>query len=154
MVQDSDLYCLSNNSTSKMQIQGTAVKDSSRPEEPKTKDPKLVLPCDNPAEPAKKEDKQKRFKRWQKRIRESKETPAIDDNTVDTTKKKKSVTLLRSHVSTAIRKATMPAIAPSQKTSVGFGNLRAGDWWWWGSCQGTLHPSGPIPKKIDKSPAW
>ena len=62
MVRDSDIRCLqgyhpSNNTTSKVQTQRTAVKDSSRPEESKTKDPKSVPLRDNPAEPAKKEDK-------------------------------------------------------------------------------------------------
>ena len=94
MVQDSDIHCPqghspSNNTTSKMQIQGTAVKDSSRPEEPKTKDPKSVSPRNNPAEPAKKEDKQKRFKYRQECTKEPKETPATIDNTVNAAKKMK-----------------------------------------------------------------
>ena len=94
MVQDSDIHCLrgycpSNNTTSKVQTQGIAVKDFSCPEEPKTKDPKSVPPRDDPAEPAKKEDKQKKLKRQQKRTRELKETPATGDNTVDAAKKKK-----------------------------------------------------------------
>ena len=94
MVRDLDIRCSrgyrpSNNTTSKVQIQGTAAKDSSRPEEPKTKDPKLVPPRDNLAEPAKKEDKQKRFKRQQERTREPKKTPATGNNTVDAANKKK-----------------------------------------------------------------
>ena len=67
MVQDSDICCPqgyrpSNNTVSKIQTQRTTTKDSSCPEESKTTDPKLVFPRDNPAEPAKKEDQQKRFK--------------------------------------------------------------------------------------------
>ena len=94
MVRDSDIRCPrghrpSNNTTSKMQIQGTAVKDSSRSKEPKTKDPKSVPPRNDPAEPAKKEDKQKRLKCRREHTREPKETPATGDNTVDAAKKKK-----------------------------------------------------------------
>ena len=94
MVRDLDIYCPqghrpSNNTTSKVQTQGTAVKDSSRPEEPKTKDPKSVPPRDDSAEPAKKEDKQKRWKPQQERTREPKETSATGNNTVDASKKKK-----------------------------------------------------------------
>ena len=37
----------------------------------------------------------------------------MGDNTIDTTKKKKSVTLVNSRISTAIKKDIMPAIAPS-----------------------------------------
>ena len=51
----------------------------------------------------------------------------------------------------------MQTIAPNfQKTSVGLGNLRAGDWWWWEDCrQGALYPlSGPILGGIGKDPAW
>ena len=67
MVRDSDIYCPqgycpSNNTVSKVQTQGTAIKDSSHLEKSRTKDPKLVPLCDNPAEPAKKKDKQKKFK--------------------------------------------------------------------------------------------
>ena len=67
IVQDLDINCLedhcpSNNIASKMQTQETTTKDFSRLEEPKTKDPKLLLLYDNLAKPAKKEDKQKRFK--------------------------------------------------------------------------------------------
>ena len=93
MVRDSDIRCPqghrpSNNTTSKVQTQETAVKDSSRPEKPKTKDPKSVPLCDDPAEPAKKEDKQKRFERRQERIRQPKKTPATGDNTINAVKKK------------------------------------------------------------------
>ena len=94
MVRDLDIRCFrghrpSNNTASKMQTQGTTAKDSSCLEEPKTKDSKLVPSHDNPAEPAKKEDKQKRFKHRQEHIREPKKTLATDNNTVDVAKKKK-----------------------------------------------------------------
>ena len=42
-------------------------------------------------------------------------------------RKRKNVIPVRSRVSTAIKKATMPATAPSQKTSIGLGNFYAGD---------------------------
>ena len=61
-------------------------------------------------------------------------------------RKKRGVTLVRSRVSTAIRKTTMPATAPSQKISVGLGNLCTGDWWWWKGCQNALYLLfSPIP---------
>ena len=72
-----------------MQTQETAAKDSSHLEEPKTKDLTSVFLCDNLAELAKKEDKQKRFKRRRECTREPKETPATGNNTVDVVKKKK-----------------------------------------------------------------
>ena len=132
MVRNLDICCPqdyrpSNNIISKVQTQGTAAKNFSRPKKPKTKDPKSVPPGDDPAEPAKKEDKQKRFKCQQERTRELKKTPATGNNIVNAAKKKKSVTPVRLRVSTAIRKATMPATALSQKTSVGLGNLRVDD---------------------------
>ena len=94
MVRDLDIrcprgYCPSNNTVSKVQTQETTAKDSYYLEEPKTKDLKSVPLHDNPAEPAKKEDKQKRFKRQRERTRKLKKTPATGNNTVDTAKKKK-----------------------------------------------------------------
>ena len=94
MVRDSDIYysqghCLFNNTASKVQTQGTTAKNFSHLEEPKIKDPKSVLLRNNPAEPVKKKDKQKKFKRRQKCTRESKKTPATSDNTIDAAKKKK-----------------------------------------------------------------
>ena len=72
-----------------MQTQETTAKDFSYSEKPKTEDLKSVLPYDNTAEPAKKENKQKRFKRQQECIKEPKETSAIGNNTIITNKKKK-----------------------------------------------------------------
>ena len=72
-----------------MQTQRTSVKDYSRSEKPKTKDLKSVPLHNNPAEPAKQEDKQKRFKRQQERTREPKKTPATGNNTINAVKKKK-----------------------------------------------------------------
>ena len=94
MVRDLDICCPwghrpSNNTISKVQTQGTAIKDFSRPEKPKTKDLKSVPLHNDPAEPAKKEDKQKRLKRRQECTREPKETLATGNNTVDAAKKKK-----------------------------------------------------------------
>ena len=67
MVQNLDIYCSQgyrsfNNTALKMQTQGTIAKDFSHLEKFKIKDPKSALLHDNIAEPAKKEDKQKRFK--------------------------------------------------------------------------------------------
>ena len=72
-----------------MQTQGITVKNSFCPGKPKTKDLKSVFLRDNTAEPAKKENKQNRFKCQQERTRELKETPATGINTIDTAKKKK-----------------------------------------------------------------
>ena len=108
-----------------MQTQKITTKDFSYLKKLKSKNLKSVPPCDNTTKPAKKKSKQKRFKCQQKRIREPKKIPAIGNNTINTTKKRKSVILIRSRISAMIRKATMPVTAPSQKTSVGFGNFSA-----------------------------
>ena len=42
-------------------------------------------------------------------------------------RKKRSVTSVKSRISTAIKKTTIPATASSQKTSVDLGNFCAGD---------------------------
>ena len=94
IVRDSDIryprdHRSSNNTASKVQTQGTAVKDSFHPEELKGKDPKSVPPHDDSAEPAKKENKHKRFKRQWECTMEPKKTLATGDNTVDAAKKKK-----------------------------------------------------------------
>lgn len=54
-------YCLSLNTSFKVQIQGLNNKDSLYSKEPKSKNPKLALPYGNAVEPAKKEDKKKRL---------------------------------------------------------------------------------------------
>ena len=120
-------YCLFNNTTSKVQIQGTTAKDSSCFEKPKTKNFKSVSPYDNIAMPAKKKNKQKRFKYKQKCIKKLEKIPAISNNIVNATKKKKSVTLVKSRISTAIKKATILGTASSQKISIDLSNLCAGD---------------------------
>ena len=94
LVRDSNIYCSQshcpfNNIVSKIQTKETIAKDFSRSEKPKIKDPKLVFLCDNIANPAKKEYKQKRLKCQQKYIRKSKKILAIGDNIIDATKKKK-----------------------------------------------------------------
>ena len=71
---------LSHNTSSKVQTQGS--KDSSCIKEPKPKDSKPALLCDNVAEPAKKEnrkDKKKRF-RNQRREHTEEQTPATGVN--------------------------------------------------------------------------
>ena len=83
------------------------------------------------------------------RLRPSTSTPPMSWR-----KRRRSVTLMKSRVLIMIRKATLLATASSQKTSIGFGNLCAGNWWWWGSCQGVLHPiPGPISGETGKGPA-
>ena len=94
MVQNLDIrcpqgHCSFNNTTSKAQTQEIPAKNFSRPEELKTKDPKSILLRDDLAEPAKKENKQKRFKRWRERTRELKKTLATGNKSVDAAKKKK-----------------------------------------------------------------
>ena len=97
MVQNSDVccprgYCLSHNTSSKVQIQGS--KDLSRPKETKPKDPKLAPSRDNATESPKKDDtkdKKKRFRgqRWEYAREQKKQTPATNVNTTNVSKKKK-----------------------------------------------------------------
>ena len=83
------------------------------------------------------------------RLRPPTSTPPISRR-----KRKRGVMLVKSRISIVIRKAILLATAPSQKTSISLGNLRASDWWWWGGCQDALHlVPGPIPGRTDKSPA-
>ena len=67
MVQNLDIRCpqnyhSSNNIALKMQTQKTTAKNFSHPKKSKIKNLKSVFSCDNIAKPAKKKDKQKRFK--------------------------------------------------------------------------------------------
>ena len=97
MVRDSDARCPrghrpSHNTSSKVQTQGS--KDSSRPKETKPKDPKSAPSRDNVAESPKKDnkkDKKKRFwgQRWEHTGERKEQTPAINVNTTDVSKKKK-----------------------------------------------------------------
>ena len=94
MIWDSNICCprgyyLFNNTASKVQTQETIAKDFSRPEKSKIKDSKSVPPCDGLAEPAKKENKQKKFKHQRKYTKEPKKTSAISNNIVNAVKKKK-----------------------------------------------------------------
>ena len=100
MVRDSDARCpredcLSHNTSSKMQSQGSNNKDSSRSEEPKPKDPKPAPPHDNAAaEPAKKEDRKDKKKRFRGQRREhtgerKEQTPATGVNKTAPKKKLK-----------------------------------------------------------------
>ena len=78
-----------------------------------------------------KKDKKKKF--WsqkQEHTREQKEqTLATSINIINVSKKrKKSVILVKLHISIAIRKAILPVIILSQKTSINLGNLHADDW--------------------------
>ena len=80
-------HCLSHNTSSKVQTQGS--KDSSRSKEPKLKDPKPAPSHDNAAEPAKKEDKKEKKKKLRNQRREhiGKQTPATEVN-IEAPKKK------------------------------------------------------------------
>ena len=86
MVRDLDACCprghrLSHNTSSKVQTQGS--KDSSRSEEAKPKDPKLAPLRENAAEPAKKEDRKDKKKRFRNQKREytGEQIPATGVNT-------------------------------------------------------------------------
>ena len=93
MVRKSDAccprgHCLSHNTSSKVQTQGS--KDSSHSEEPKPKDPKPAPSRDDAAELAKKEDRKDKKKKLQnRRQKRNKQTPATGDNTEAPKKKKK-----------------------------------------------------------------
>ena len=85
MVRDLDAHCLrghrsSHNTSSKVQTQGS--KDFSRSKELKPKDPKPALLRDNVAEPAKKENKKEKKKRFwnQRRDHTGEQTPATGVN--------------------------------------------------------------------------
>ena len=54
------------------------------------------------------------------RLRPLTSTPPISQR-----KRRRGVALMRSRICTVVRKATLPATAPSQKTSIGLGNLCA-----------------------------
>ena len=76
-------HCLSHNTSSKVQTQGSSHKDSPRSEKLKPKDLKPAPSCDDAAEPAKKEDRNKKKKKLQSQRREhtGEQTPAIGINT-------------------------------------------------------------------------
>ena len=95
MVQDLNArypkgYRLFHNTSLKVQTQGS--KNSSSSEELKPKDSKPALLRDNVAEPAKKEDRKEKKKRFQNQRREhtEKQTPATDVNTQAPKKKIKA----------------------------------------------------------------
>ena len=121
----------SHNTSSKVQTQGS--KNLSRPKKTKPKDPKSAPSHDDTAESPKKDDgkdKKKGSEVKGKNILESRKSrfrPLMSTPPMSQRKRRRSVTLVRLRVSTVIRKATLPITAPSQKTSVGFDNLRAID---------------------------
>ena len=100
MVWDLDACCPkghrpSHNTSLKVQSQGSNNKDSSRSQEPKPKDLKPALPCDNSAaEPAKKKDRKNKKKKFREQRREyteewKEQTPATGVNKVAPKKKLK-----------------------------------------------------------------
>ena len=50
--------------------------------------------------------------------------PLASTSLIPKKKRKRGMTLIKLCISTAIKKATLPATAPSQKTSVSFSNFR------------------------------
>ena len=136
MVRDLDIYCLrshrsSNSIASKVQTQGIITKDFSRPEELKAKEIKSVYAnVAEPSKPAKKENKQKGLNIDRNALENQKKSRPLVTMLSMPPKRiwRRSVTLIKSRTSIAIRKVTMPATTPSQKTSVGLGNFRANDW--------------------------
>ena len=115
-------HYLSNNTASKVQIQKTTAKDCSCLKEPKTKDPKSVPLYDNTTESAKKENNADK-----NALKNQKKSQSLMTILSTLLRKRKSVISIKSYVSTVIRKATMPIIIPSQKTSICLGNLCAGN---------------------------
>ena len=100
MVWDLNAYCprgyhLSYNTFLKVQTQGSNNKDSSHSKKPKSKDPKPALPRDDAViEPAKKEDKKDKKKRFWGQRREytgerKEQTPATGVNKAAPKKKLK-----------------------------------------------------------------
>ena len=75
-------------------------------------------------------DKKKRFRDQRRKYtgERKEQTPVTSINITNVSKKKKrGVTLVRLRISIAIKKATLQAIALSQKTSISLGNLCAGN---------------------------
>ena len=105
----------------------------SRLKEIKLKDPKSAPLRDNAAELLKKDDKKNKKKKFQSQRQEhigerKEQILATNVNTTNVLKKKRrGVTLVKSHISIMIKKATLSTTALSQKTSVGLGNLYAND---------------------------
>ena len=123
-------YRLSHNTFSKMQTQVSNNKDSFRSEEPKPKDLKPVSPRNNVAAvPAKKKDRKEKKKKFRRQRREhigeqKKQTPATGVNEA-VLKKKQKVRCFNCD-----KKGYYQMIVSNlQKMRVGFGNLRADDWW-------------------------
>ena len=138
MVRDLDIRCPrghrpSNSIASRVQTQGTAAK-MPRPEESKSKDIKAVYAnAAERSEQDKKDKKDRRDKKRRFRKKKNQKKPRPLATTPSMPLKRtwgRSVTLVRSRASTAIRKTITPATAPSlQKTSIGLYNLCAGDQW-------------------------
>lgn len=115
-----------------MQIEWTTIKNSC-PEESKIKEFKTTLfwvQTNNFFKQAYKEKKKKKYKEK----RDKKNRPRLAPQMLIKSKKRKRKTAIVISVkSCAIiitKKATMQIFTPNQKTSVGFDNLCANDWWW------------------------
>ena len=121
-------YCPSHNTFLKIQIQSFI--NFSHFEESKLKDPKLAPLCDNATELAKKKDKKNKKKSFQSQRREhikkqKEQTLATGVNIIEAGLKKKTPT---SYVTILIKKVIIQNFVQNlQKTSVGLGNLCAGD---------------------------
>ena len=132
MVRDLDIrcprgHCPSNNTALKVQTQGTSAKDFFHSEKPKTKDPNQSLHVITRQSRLRRKTSRKDLNSNKNALENERKPWPLVTTLLTPLKKRRSMTLVRSCVSTAIRKATIPAIAPSQKTSVSFSNLYAGD---------------------------
>ena len=118
-------YCPSYNTYSKMQIQGSRHKNSPNSDPSNNKVLKPALSHSNVAEPAQKEDKKKSPQSC--RREPNIQSPATSVNINPPKRKEIGVTLMRLHISTALKKAIMSATAPSHKISISLGNFCAGN---------------------------
>lgn len=127
--------CFSNSTTLNMQTQGTLAKNSSRPEEPKVKDPKSALLCINLAEFSeqnnkdKKNQKDKKQRFWEKK--EQSDISGTSNNTINTLKKKnKNQDCDTSKIIcyNYNKKKIFVNICTKSKTSVDLAKFRGGDW--------------------------
>ena len=121
--------CPSNNITTKVQTQKTIIKNF-HPKEAKTKDSKPTLFYTNAAEPSKQKKKTKKTRKRSLNTEKSRKTPRQLVTILLTSQKKDGdKTLVRSRISTVIKKVNRPATTLNfQKTSISLDNLCVNDW--------------------------
>lgn len=125
MIRNLDIYCskgyrASNNTAFKLQTQKTPAKDSSRPEKPKTKDPKSAPSHTNMVEPSeqdkkdKKDQKDTKQKFWDKKHKVIPRPVAIMLSSLQKTRKRTEIVILvKSYIIIIIKRSTLQILALS-----------------------------------------